>query len=116
MLRWPQLSQCEPAGDPFEALANTQRRAIVEILSRGGRSVQEIADELPISRPAVSRHLRLLTRAGLVTEEPQGNRRLYRLEDEGVEAVRSYLEEVWGEAAARFRLFAENTEKPGGRP
>jgi DNA-binding transcriptional ArsR family regulator len=98
-----------PAGDPFDALGDPHRRAIVELLRGGGRSVQEIADALPISRPAVSRHLRLLGDAGLVVAEPQGTRRLYRLHDEGVEAVRAYLEQVWGDAAARFRLAAENT-------
>lgn len=107
------MAATAPAGDPFEALGNSQRRAIVELLSHGGRSVQQIADELPISRPAVSRHLRVLTRAGLVTDEPHGNRRLYRLEEDGIDSVRSYLEDVWGEAASRFRLFAENTGKPG---
>ena len=65
---------------------------------------------MPISRPAVSRHLRLLRQAGLVVEEPRGTRRIYRLHDEGLQAVRSYLERVWGEAAARFRLTAENTD------
>ena len=69
-----------------------------------------MADELPISRPAVSRHLRLLKQAGLVTDRAEGTRRLYRLHDEGIAAVREYLEGVWGEAAARFRLLAENTE------
>jgi DNA-binding transcriptional ArsR family regulator len=79
-----------------------------------GRSVQELADSMPISRPAVSRHLRLLKEAGLVVEEPRGTRRIYRLHDEGLQAVRSYLERVWGEAAARFRLTAENTgRRPG---
>ena len=97
------------AGDPFEALGDPNRRAILEILGAGGRSVQELADALPISRPAVSRHLRLLKGAGLVVEEPQGTRRIYRLHDEGVDEVRRYLERVWGEAAARFRLVAENT-------
>jgi DNA-binding transcriptional ArsR family regulator len=97
------------AGDPFEALGDPNRRAIVEILGTGGRSVQELADALPISRPAVSRHLRLLKGAGLVVEEPHGTRRIYRLHDEGVDEVRRYLERVWGEAAARFRLVAENT-------
>ena len=67
---------------------------------------------LPISRPAVSRHLRLLKNAGLVVDEPRGTRRVYQLHDEGVAAVRAYLAQVWGEAAARFRLLAENTE-PG---
>lgn len=99
-----------PAGDPFDALGDPQRRAIVEILRGGERSVQEIADQLPISRPSVSRHLRLLSNAGLITAEASGTRRLYRLQDEGVEAVRAYIESVWGEAAARFRIAAENTE------
>ena len=97
------------AGDPFDALSDPNRRAIVELLGAGDRSVRELADALPISRPAVSRHLRLLKEAGLVLEEPRGTRRIYRLHDEGVEAVRVYLERVWGEAAARFRLVAENT-------
>jgi DNA-binding transcriptional ArsR family regulator len=98
-----------PAGDPFEALGDPNRRAIVELLGSGGRSVQEVADALPISRPAVSRHLRLLKDAGLVVEEAQGTRRIYRLQMQGVEAVENYLNQVWGDAVARFRLMAENT-------
>jgi DNA-binding transcriptional ArsR family regulator len=98
-----------PLGDPFEALGDPNRRAIVELLRGGGRSVRELADALPISRPAVSRHLRLLKEAGLVVEEPRGTRRVYRLHDQGVESVRGYLERVWGEAAGRFRLLADNT-------
>jgi DNA-binding transcriptional ArsR family regulator len=98
-----------PSGDPFEALGDPNRRAIVELLGSRDRSVQELADALPISRPAVSRHLRLLKAAGLVAEEPRGTRRVYRLQDEGMEAVRAYLERVWGDAAARYRLVAENT-------
>jgi DNA-binding transcriptional ArsR family regulator len=97
------------AGDPFEALGDPNRRAIIELLAGGDRSVQELADALPISRPAVSRHLRLLKEAGLVVEEPRGTRRIYRLDDQGVDEVRRYLERVWGEAAARFRLVADNT-------
>jgi DNA-binding transcriptional ArsR family regulator len=97
------------AGDPFDALGDPNRRAIVELLGSGDRSVQELAGELPISRPAVSRHLRLLKQAGLVTDRAEGTRRLYRLHDEGIAAVRAYLEQVWGEAATRFRLLAENT-------
>ena len=98
-------------GDPFDALGDPNRRAIVERLRGGDRSVQELADTLPISRPAVSRHLRLLKEAGLVTDRAEGTRRLYRLHDEGVEAVRAYLEGVWGEATARFKLAAENTRE-----
>ncbi len=103
------------AGDPFDALGDPNRRAIVELLGAGGRSVQELADALPISRPAVSRHLRLLKEAGLVREEPVGTRRIYRLHDEGIEAVRAYLAEVWGDAAARFSLIASNTASPRRR-
>ena len=98
-----------PEGDRFDALGDPNRRAILELLGAGDRSVRELADALPISRPAVSRHLRLLKEAGLVVEEPRGTRRIYRLHDEGVEAVRAYLERVWGDAATRFRLVAENT-------
>jgi DNA-binding transcriptional ArsR family regulator len=103
------------AGDPFEALGDPNRRAIVELLGSGSRSVQELADALPISRPAVSRHLRLLREAGLVVEEPRGTRRIYRLHDDGVDEVRSYLARVWGDAGARFRLVAENTPRRRSR-
>ena len=96
-------------GDPFEALGDTHRRQILSLLSASPRSVGAIAAELPISRPAVSRHLRLLKEAGLVDEEVQGTRRIYRVREDGIDAVRAYLAEVWGEAAARFRLLAENT-------
>ena len=103
------MAASRPARDPFDALGDPNRRAIVELLAGGDRSVQQLADALPISRPAVSRHLRLLKEAGLVVEEPRGTRRIYRLHDEGIDEVRRYLERVWGEAAARFRLVAENT-------
>ena len=79
------------AGDPFDALGDTNRRAIVELLGSGGRTVGEIAEALPISRPAVSRHLRLLKQAGLVIDEPRGTRRIYQLHARGVEAVQAYL-------------------------
>lgn len=102
----------ELGGDPFEALGDPNRRAIVELLGSGGRTVRQIADTLPISRPAVSRHLRLLKEAGLVIDEARGTRRIYQLHDQGVEAVRAYLAEVWGDAAVRFRILAENTRPP----
>ncbi len=98
------------AGDPFDALGDPNRRAIVELLVREEQSVRELSDALPISRPAVSRHLRLLKDAGLVTDRAEGTRRLYRLHDEGIEAVQRYLEQLWGEATARFRMVADNTE------
>lgn len=109
------MTGCASSGDPFEALGDPNRRAILSLLGEGDRSVQEIADELPISRPAVSRHLRLLKDAGLVAEEARGTRRIYHLHEEGIAAVQAYLERVWGEAAARFRLLAENTDRRGRR-
>ncbi len=98
-------------GDPFEALGDPHRRDILRLLGGGGKPVRDIAAALPISRPAVSRHLRLLKEAGLVAEQAQGTSRIYYLRDEGLQAVQAYLEQVWGDAAQRFRLFAENTEK-----
>jgi DNA-binding transcriptional ArsR family regulator len=107
----------EPAlhQEALDALGDANRRAIVEILSHGGRSVQQIADELPISRPAVSRHLRLLKGAGLVSDRPDGTRHIYELRGEGVEAIRRYFAEVWDEAITRFRLVADNRESAGER-
>lgn len=90
--------------DPLEALANPYRRHIVELLSTRPRSVQEIADRLPISRPAVSRHLRILDRAGLVSGQDVGARRLYSVD-------RRHLAHVWSDVATRFKLFAENTRR-----
>jgi DNA-binding transcriptional ArsR family regulator len=96
------------AGDPFDALGDPNRRAIVEALRDGPLSVAQITAGMGISQPAVSRHLRLLKQARLVTDEPAGARRLYRLSDEGPEAIRAYMEQVWGDATSRFRLVAEN--------
>lgn len=98
-----------PATDPFDALGDPNRREIVRLLGERPRAVGELARELPISRPAVSRHLRLLREAGLVSEQARGTRRIYALREDGAEAVRAYLEELWGDAATRFRLMAENT-------
>jgi DNA-binding transcriptional ArsR family regulator len=101
--------------DPFDALGHPTRRAIVEQLRDGPRSVAEITASMSITQPSVSRHLRLLKMAELVADEPAGARRLYSLRDDGVEAVRQYMEGVWGEAAVRFRLAAENARPPRGR-
>jgi DNA-binding transcriptional ArsR family regulator len=104
-------SRSRSAGDPFEALGDPSRREILTLLGSGPRSVGEIADELPISRPAVSWHLRLLRDAGLVSSEERGTRRIYALQDGGVEAVRQYLEELWGDVSTRYRLVADNQTK-----
>jgi DNA-binding transcriptional ArsR family regulator len=96
--------------DALDALGDANRRAIVEILSGGAQPVGEIAARLPISRPAVSRHLRLLKQAGLVSDEAHGTRRVYALREDGVDAVRGYFAQVWDEAATRFALLADNTD------
>jgi DNA-binding transcriptional ArsR family regulator len=98
------------AGDPFDALADGNRREILRLLGERERPVHELAAAMPISRPAVSRHLRLLSDAGFVAEKREGTLRIYSLRQDGVDAVQAYLERVWGEASARFRLMAENTE------
>lgn len=98
------------ATDPFDALGDPTRRQILELLGREPRSVAVLADQLPVSRPAVSRHLRVLKEAGFVEEVPVGTRRVYHVREDGLDAIRAYLEQVWGEAAARLRLVAENTE------
>lgn len=95
-------------GDPFDALGDPNRRAIVEQLRDGPRSVAEITAHMQISQPAVSRHLRLLKSARLVVDEPDGARRLYSLSEDGAEAIRAYMEEVWGDALRRFQLAATN--------
>ena len=101
------------APDPFAALGDPRRRAIVQTLAEKEQSVQQLADELPISRPAVSRHLRLLKEAGLVLDRPDGVRRLYRLDDRGIEEVRRYMEQIWGDVVGRYRMFTENTSESG---
>src|SRR2546426_854817 len=91
-----------------------QRRAILRLLAQRPRPVHELAAGLPISRPAVSRHLRLLKEAGLVVDRPAGNERVYQLHARGTGALQAYVDEVWGEAIARFRLLADNSPAPRG--
>ena len=112
----PQPDRSEPLpAAALDALGDPNRRAILEILASGPSSVQGIADRLPISRPAVSRHLRLLKEAQLVTDEAAGAQRLYQLRAEGVDAVRSYFERLWGETTRRYRLAVQNTPARSGR-
>jgi DNA-binding transcriptional ArsR family regulator len=93
----------------LDALGNEVRRGIVRILAKKPSSVGELSEYFPVSRPAISRHLRLLEGAGLVAHEAVGNRNLYRLDARGFEAVRSWLDRFWDDALARFKLVAENT-------
>lgn len=99
----------------FDALGNPVRRDIMRLLAPGPRPVGEIAAELPVSRPAVSKHLRILEDAQLVAHEKQGNRNVFRLHEVGFEAARQWLDAFWDEALARFVLVAENTLPPKGK-
>ena len=94
-------------------LGDPTRRAIFELLARGPHSVQQLADQLPISRPAVSQHLRVLKDGGLVVSHAEGNRRIYSLNPEGVTALRAWLDGVWSNALAGFHKVAETPTDPG---
>jgi DNA-binding transcriptional ArsR family regulator len=91
----------------MEALGDRTRREIMERLRGGPRSVGEIAAGLPVSRPAVSQHLRILKEAGLVTERKQGTRRIYRVEPKGLADLRAYFDSFWEQALAGFKAAAE---------
>ena len=93
----------------FDALGDPQRREILRLLGEGDKPVHSLAEALPISRPAVSRHLRVPKESGLVDQRAEGTERIYSLAPEGAAAVQAYLETVWGDAVARFRLVAENS-------
>jgi DNA-binding transcriptional ArsR family regulator len=97
----------------MDALGDPTRRAIFEQLRRGPRAVGEIASELPVSRPAVSQHLRVLKDAGLVTERREGTRRLYRLDPDGLGELRDYFDDFWTEALAGFKAAAERERRNG---
>ena len=99
--------------DPMDALGDRTRRAIFEQLRKGPRAVGEIADELPVSRPAVSQHLRVLKEAGLVTERRNGTRRIYRVDPDGLGELRAYFDEFWNEALVAFKAAAENERRKG---
>jgi DNA-binding transcriptional ArsR family regulator len=100
-------------GDGWEILADPTRRSIVTCLAERPRAVGELADELPISRPAVSQHLRVLKDAGLVTDEAAGTRRVYRLNPAGVAALRDQLDTFWNRALSGYRDVAEQPSTDG---
>jgi DNA-binding transcriptional ArsR family regulator len=103
-------------GHPLDALGDPTRRQVFELLRRGPRSVGDLASELPVSRPAVSQHLRVLEDAGLVVHTKHGTRRLYELDATGVVTLRDWVEGFWDEALARFKAAAESTSNEGGAP
>ena len=105
----PRARPDTPAADRMAVLADPMRRAIFEMLAEGQSSVGEIAARLPVTRPAVSQHLRALSDAGLVTHEPVGTRHLYRIEPERIAEVRDYLDRLWQKALANLK---NRIEKP----
>jgi DNA-binding transcriptional ArsR family regulator len=94
----------------LSALADPTRRAVFERLRRGPCSVSEIAAALPVSRPAVSQHLKALKAADLVRDEPRGTARIYRIHAPGLRALRDWVEGFWDEALDRFKDYAEGNE------
>lgn len=92
----------------FDALGDPTRRTIFERLARRPSAVGELARALPVSRPAVSQHLRVLKLAGLVTDEAAGTRRIYRVDPKGVGALRDELDRFWDQALAAFKAAAES--------
>jgi len=98
--------------DGWNALGDSTRRAIVECLADRPRAVGELADELPVSRPAVSQHLKVLKDAGLVTERVAGTRRIYRLNPTAVAALRDQLDTFWNRALLGYRDLVDESEQP----
>lgn len=95
----------------MEALGDPTRRRVFEQLRAGPRPVGEIARGLPVSRPAVSQHLRVLKEAGLVTDRQNGTRRLYRVDPQGLAELRAYLDTFWDEALASFKAEVERSDE-----
>jgi DNA-binding transcriptional ArsR family regulator len=97
--------------DGIAAIGDPTRRAVFEALAEGPIAVGELAARLPVSRPAVSQHLKVLKQAGLVRDRAAGTRRLYQLDPDGVAAMRAYLDRFWDQALADFKAAVENDRK-----
>jgi len=95
--------------DSLAALGDPTRRTIFELVAERPRPVVELARELPVSRPAVSQHLRVLKEAGLVTDRADGNRRIYAADPDGLAELRAYLERFWTTALESFKAVVEQS-------
>ena len=98
------------------ALADPTRRRVFERLKRGPLPVGAIARGLPVSRPAVSQHLKVLKGAGLVADRPDGNRRVYYIDPAGLGALRAWLDQFWDQTLAAFQAEIERDRKRGKAP
>jgi DNA-binding transcriptional ArsR family regulator len=96
--------------DGLTALGDPTRRAIFERLAQEPLAVGALARELPVSRPAVSQHLKVLKDAGLVLDRPAGTRRIYQLDPAGISAMRAYLDQFWNTALAAYKVAVEQEE------
>ena len=92
----------------LDSLADSTRREVLDLVCRRPSSVQEIADQLPISRPAVSQHLKILKEAGIVTSRAVGTRRVYTVTTDGFEVLRQWLDVMWRDALSSFASFVES--------
>lgn len=92
----------------LDSLADSSRREVLDLVRRKPSSVQELADQLPISRPAVSQHLKILKAAGVVTSHPVGTRRVYTVTTDGLEVLRQWLDVMWRDALSSFASFVES--------
>lgn len=99
-------------GNALAALADPTRRAVFERLRRGPASVGEVAADLPVSRPAVSQHLKALKLAGLVIDQPDGARRVYYIDPDGLGELRRWLDEFWDDALEAFKQEIEGPKAP----
>jgi len=102
--------------DQFAALADPSRLAVFERVAKGPAAVHQIAKAFPVSRPAISQHLRVLKDAGLVFDQQIGNRRIYQLNPDGIESLRAYFDRFWVDALESFKAFAENTKPKKTNP
>jgi len=102
-------------GTALAVLADPTRRKVFERLRTGPRAVNALAAGLPVSRPAVSQHLRVLKQAGLVEERSEGVRRIYSVRREGLSELRDWLDSFWGDALDAFKIEAERSHKERGR-
>jgi DNA-binding transcriptional ArsR family regulator len=97
--------------DAWSAVADPTRRTILELVAARPRAVGELAELLPVTRPAVSQHLKLLKTAGLVLDRAEGTRRIYRADPSGLEHLRTQLDRFWNQALASFKQLVEQTEE-----